>query len=137
MNPAMTGADAFPIRVETDIVRARRVVSDRARELGFNDFDRTRLVTAASELARNILHHAENGTLRLETAHSEGRRGLRLVFEDRGPGIADMTLALTDGFTSRRGLGLGLGGAQRLSDGFAIENRHDGGLRVTTTRWLR
>ena len=92
-------------------------------------------VTAASELARNTLRHGGGGTVRLEALNDDRRRGLRLVFEDRGPGIADIQLALKDGYSTGGGLGLGLGGAKRLANEFAVSSRPGEGTRVTITRW--
>jgi len=97
--------------------------------------DQTKIVTAASELARNTLEHGGGGTARIELVTDGGRRGVRLICEDQGPGIADVQLALKDGYTSRNGLGLGLGGARRLVSDFAIESRPGEGTRVTVTRW--
>jgi serine/threonine-protein kinase RsbT len=93
------------------------------------------MVTAASELARNTLEHGGGGTARVELLADGGRRGLRLTCEDQGPGIADLQLALKDGYTSRGGLGLGLGGARRLVNEFGIDSRPGAGTRVTITRW--
>jgi serine/threonine-protein kinase RsbT len=103
--------------------------------VGFSLVDQTKMVTAASELARNALEYGGGGTLTLEALNDGPRRGLRLVFEDRGPGIADVELALRDGFTSGSGLGLGLGGAKRLVNEFAIESAPGKGTRVAVTRW--
>jgi serine/threonine-protein kinase RsbT len=97
--------------------------------------DQTKIVTAASELARNTLDHGGGGTARLEAVSDNGRAGLRLTFEDHGPGIADIALAMTDGYTTGSGLGLGLGGAKRLSNDFYLWSRTGEGTRVTITRW--
>ena len=107
----------------------------RAVELGFNLVDQTKIVTAASELARNTLQYGGGGTVRLESLQEGARRGLRLVFEDRGPGIPNLELAMRDGYTTGSGLGLGLSGAKRLSNEFAIESRVGEGTRVTIVRW--
>lgn len=131
----MTDAEELSIRTSADIVLARQVVRRRALEVGFSLVDQTKLVTAASELARNTLEHGGGGTARVELVTDGGRRGLRLICEDTGPGIADVQLALKDGYTSRGGLGLGLGGARRLVSDFAIESRVGEGTRVTVTRW--
>jgi serine/threonine-protein kinase RsbT len=103
------------IRTAEDVVSVRQAVRYRAVEQGFNLVDQTKIVTAASELARNTLQHGGGGRVTIEALEQEGRRGLRLVFEDSGPGIPDINLALKDGFSTSDGLGLGLGGARRLS----------------------
>src|SRR5262249_4649107 len=97
--------------------------------------DQTKIVTAASELARNTFIHGGGGRLRLQTLNDGARRGLRLIFEDKGPGISDIALACKDGYTTGTGLGLGLGGARRLSNEFEIESRVGEGTRVSITRW--
>jgi serine/threonine-protein kinase RsbT len=129
--------ESFEIRRANDIVRVRQRMREWAVEVGFSLVDQTKVVTAASELARNTLEHGGGGTARLELLVEGGRRGLRLICEDQGPGIADIQLALKDGYTSRGGLGLGLGGARRLVNDFAIESRVGEGTRVTATRWTR
>jgi serine/threonine-protein kinase RsbT len=129
--------ESFEIRSANDIVRVRQRMREWAVEVGFGLVDQTKVVTAASELARNTLEHGGGGTARLELLVEGGRRGLRLICEDQGPGIADIQLALKDGYTSRGGLGLGLGGARRLVNDFAIESRVGEGTRVTATRWTR
>jgi serine/threonine-protein kinase RsbT len=127
--------DLLEIRNANDIVRVRQRMREWAVEAGFSLVDQTKIVTAASELARNTLEHGGGGTARVELLADGGRRGLRLTCEDRGPGIADLQLALKDGYTSRGGLGLGLGGARRLVNEFAIDSRPGEGTRVTVTRW--
>ena len=107
----------------------------RAVELGFNLVDQTKIVTAASELARNMIDYGGGGVMTLEELDDSTRRGLRLIFEDRGPGIADIDNALRDGFTTGSGMGLGLGGARRLSNEFEIRSAPGEGTRVTITRW--
>jgi serine/threonine-protein kinase RsbT len=124
-----------PIQASEDVVGVRQAVRQRAVELGFNLVDQTKIVTAASELARNTLHYGGGGTVRLESLQEGARRGLRLVFEDRGPGIPNLELAMRDGYTTGNGLGLGLSGAKRLSNDFAIESRVGEGTRVTIVRW--
>jgi serine/threonine-protein kinase RsbT len=124
-----------PIRSAEDVVGVRRVVREWALGVGFSLVDQTKIVTAASELARNVIVHGGGGSLRLEALNDEARRGLRLVFEDQGPGIADVARALKDGFSTGGGLGLGLGGAKRLSNEFEIESRPGAGTRVAITRW--
>jgi len=102
---------------------------------GFSLVDQTKMVTAASELARNAVDHAGGGTVRMEALVDGGRSGIRLVFEDHGPGIPDMALAMQDGFSTVGGLGLGLGGAKRLVNEFAIHSQPGEGTRVAVTRW--
>ena len=128
-------SEVLEVRTANDIVRVRQRMREWAVEAGFSLVDQTKVVTAASELARNTLEHGGGGTARVELLADGGRRGLRLICEDTGPGIADVQLALKDGYTSRGGLGLGLGGARRLMSDFAIESRVGEGTRVTVTRW--
>ena len=123
------------VHTESDIVLARQMVKERATELGFGLLDLTKIVTAASELGRNTLIHGGGGTMRLEALADDERRGVRLTFEDQGPGIADIDQAMTNGFTTKRGLGLGLGGSKRLVSEFEIESRVGEGTRITVTRW--
>jgi len=118
-----------------DVVLVRQAVRSAAVAIGLNLVDQTRIVTAASELARNTVVHGGGGWARIEILRETNRTGLRLVFEDRGPGIPDIELAMKDGYTSSGGLGLGLGGARRLSSEFQIESRLGEGTRVTITRW--
>jgi len=127
--------ELFEVRSTNDIVRVRQRVREWAVESGFSLVDQTKIVTATSELARNTVEHGGGGTARVELLSDGIRRGLRLTCEDKGPGIADIQLALKDGFTSRGGLGLGLGGARRLVNEFAIESRPGEGTRVIITRW--
>ena len=127
--------ETVPIAADDDIVRVRQRVRDSAVALGFSLVDQTKLVTAASELARNTLVYGLGGTLRIETVVNDRKTGLRLTFEDQGPGIADTTLALTDGYTTGNGLGLGLSGARRLSQDFELSSRPGEGTRITIARW--
>ena len=127
--------ETVPIVVDNDIVRVRQRVRDLAVGLGFSLVDQTKLVTAASELARNTRLYGLGGTLRIETVINERKTGLRLTFEDQGPGIADTALALTDGYTTGNGLGLGLSGARRLSQDFELSSRPGEGTRITIARW--
>jgi serine/threonine-protein kinase RsbT len=130
-----TRAESYPIRSPLDVVHVRQVVRRWAVDLGFSLIDQTKIVTAASELARNTLVHGGGGTVRAEALARGGRRGLRLVFEDKGPGIPDVEQALRDGFSTGSGLGLGLGGARRLSTEFEIASHPGEGTRVTVARW--
>jgi serine/threonine-protein kinase RsbT len=123
------------IHAPEDVVSVRQAVRHRSVELGFNLVDQTKLVTAASELARNTLQYGGGGTVQIEGIGDGLRRGLRLTFEDHGPGIANIEQALRDGFSTAGGLGLGLSGARRLSSEFQIESRPGEGTRVTITRW--
>jgi serine/threonine-protein kinase RsbT len=118
-----------------DVVLARQLVREWSVAAGFSLVDQTKLVTAASELARNLVEYGGGGTLRLEALNDGAKRGLRLIFEDQGPGIADIQQALKDGFTTGSGLGLGLGGAKRLVNEFDIHSRLGEGTRVTIARW--
>ena len=128
-------SSTLPIRTSEDIVRMRQAVRERAVAQGFSLVDQTKIVTAASELARNTLDYGGGGEVELQVLVNGARSGLRLSFVDQGPGIADIERALTDGFTSGRGLGLGLGGAKRLSSEFSIDSKPGAGTRVTITRW--
>jgi serine/threonine-protein kinase RsbT len=124
-----------PISTPEDVVAVRQAVRQRAVDLGFNLVDQTKIVTAASELARNTLQYGGGGTLRIEEILQGSRRGLRLIFEDNGPGIPNIELAMKDGYTTAHGLGLGLSGAKRLSNEFSIDSRPGEGTRVTIVRW--
>jgi serine/threonine-protein kinase RsbT len=127
--------DRTPIASEEDVVRVRQRVREVALDMHFSLVEQTKIVTAASELARNTLVHGGGGTLRIETLNDGVHKGLRLIFEDRGPGIPDIALAMKEGFTTGNGLGLGLSGAKRLMSDFTIESRIAEGTRVTVTRW--
>jgi serine/threonine-protein kinase RsbT len=127
--------DTRLIRSGEDVVAVRQVVREWAVTIGFSLVDQTKIVTAASELARNVLQHGGGGTVRLEALNDDRRRGLRLVFEDAGPGIPDVEQALRDGYSSAGGLGLGLGGARRLCNDFEIQSRPGEGTRVAIARW--
>lgn len=131
---AIVSNETVPVAAEGDVVAVRRRVRDVLIQLGFNLVDQTKFVTAASELARNTIIHGGGGEMRLETLNGP-RTGLRLIFEDHGPGISDVDMALRDGFTTGSGLGLGLGGAKRLASEFEIESKLGEGTRVTLTRW--
>ncbi|EJN38438.1 anti-sigma regulatory factor (Ser/Thr protein kinase) [Pseudomonas sp. GM84] len=124
-----------PVRIEQDVVLARQLARKIASECGMRLVDLTKLVTAVSELARNTVVYGGGGDMDWEVIEETGRVGLRLVFRDEGPGIADTRLALTDGWTSGSGLGLGLTGARRLVDEFELDTAPGQGTRVTITRW--
>ena len=124
-----------PLLSEEDIVRSRQVVRQITQQLKFSLVDQTKMITAASELARNTLVHGGGGRMHWEVLEEGVRRGLRLEFEDEGPGIADMKLALTDGYTSGGGMGLGLPGSKRLVHEFNIDSAAGAGARVRITRW--
>jgi len=128
-------SEEFPIRSSEDIVVVRQAVRKWAVDLSFGLVDQTKLVTAASELARNAFSYGGGGTATIEEVHDGGRRGLRLTFRDEGPGIADIELALRDGYTSGGGMGLGLGGARRLVNEFDIVSKTGEGTCVTIVRW--
>lgn len=132
---ALTTADALPLRSSEDVVHVRRAVRQAAIALGFSLVEQTKIVTAASELARNTIDHGGGGTAQIETVTHGTRRGLRLTFEDEGPGITDVDLAMKGGYTTGNGLGLGLSGAKRLSSEFDLVSRVGQGTRITITRW--
>lgn len=126
----------LPVRSGEDVVKVRQAVRTLAMQIGFSLVDQTKVVTAASELARNTLAYGGGGKVRMERLNDGPKRiGLRLTFEDRGPGIANIDLALTDGYTTGNGLGLGLNGARKLSHEFDIWSQPGVGTRVTITRW--
>jgi serine/threonine-protein kinase RsbT len=135
----MNGNPSRRIQVDSegDIVTVRRTVRDAAKELGFGITDVTRIVTAASELTRNIYLYAGSGEVWWTAVDSRGGVGLEIVFEDRGPGIEDVELALQEGYTTSGGLGLGLPGAKRLMDEMEIETEAGEGTRVTVRKWRR
>jgi serine/threonine-protein kinase RsbT len=128
-------SETRPILAAEDIVHARQVVRAWAVDAGFSLVDQTKIVTAASELARNTLVHGGGGTMQLDALVVGARRGLRLVFEDKGPGIESIERAMRDGFTTGSGLGLGLSGAKRLSSEFEISSRVGEGTRISILRW--
>lgn len=132
---AVTRSDRLPIENSDDIVRVRQEVRSCAVQAGLGLVDQTKMVTAASELARNTLIYGGGGTVLVELVEESLRRGVRLTFEDDGPGIADIEQALVDGFTSGGGLGLGLGGARRLSNEFLIKSEPGAGTRIMIARW--
>lgn len=132
---ATTRREAVDVRASEDIVRVRHLVRQWALELRFSLVDQTKMVTAASELARNTLDHGGGGSVHLEMLVEGTRHGLRLVFEDKGPGIPDVELAMKDGYTTGGGLGLGLSGARRLANEFEVTSTVGEGTRVTIVRW--
>ena len=123
------------VRSSGDVVQARQSVRAMALETGLGLVDQTKIVTAVSELARNTVDYGGGGTLTMEIVEDRGRRGIRLTVEDKGPGIADINLALTDGYTTGSGMGLGLSGSRRLVNEFDIWSQPGEGTRVTVTRW--
>lgn len=131
---AVVFSETMPLVSEPDIVSARRRVREISAELGFSLVDQTKVVTAASELARNTLIHGHGGAMELAKLNGP-RVGLRLTFQDQGPGIPDIPLALRDGFTTGSGLGLGLGGAKRLVNEFEVISKTGEGTKIIATRW--
>jgi serine/threonine-protein kinase RsbT len=129
------GLETLPVVSSEDVVLVRQRVRAHAIQAGFSLVDQTKLVTAASELARNTMTYGGGGVATMEPLNHVGRRGLKITFEDKGPGIADIELAMKDGYTSGGGLGLGLSGAKRLSNEFEIVSRPGEGTRVTIVRW--
>jgi serine/threonine-protein kinase RsbT len=132
---AVTGTDVVPVRTEQDIVLSRQMVRKLLQQLQFSLVDQTKMVTAASELARNTVKYGGGGVMRWQTLEHGGRTGLRLAFEDNGPGIPDTVLAMTDGFTTGNGMGKGLPGSKRLVNEFDLQTAAGKGTTVTITRW--
>jgi serine/threonine-protein kinase RsbT len=128
-------SESLPVRTSEDIVIVRQAVRKKTVLLEFGLVDQTKFVTAASELARNTLDHGGGGTVQIDMVRNERKSGIRLLFEDQGPGIVNMELALTDGYTTGNGMGLGLSGAKRLSHEFEIDSRPGEGTRVSILRW--
>ena len=124
-----------PIMIEQDVVLARQLARKLAQECGMRLIDLTKMVTAVSELARNTMVYGGGGNMDWQIIEENARTGLRLVFRDEGPGIPDLKLAMTDGWTSGGGLGLGLTGAKRLVEEFELETEPGKGTRITITRW--
>ena len=131
----ITKDEIVPVHSSDDIVRVRQAVRNWAIDLGFGLVDQTKLVTAASELARNTVNYGGGGTVRMRALDNAAHSGLQLIFEDHGPGIADVELALQDGYTTGDGLGLGLGGARRLANEFEILSNPGERTRVRIVRW--
>lgn len=132
---AVTAADVVPVRSEQDIVLSRQLVRKLVQQIGFSLVDQTKMVTAASEIARNTLIYGGGGDMHWQLLDDGVRKGLRLSFEDRGPGIPDLGLAMTDGWTSGNGLGKGLTGSKRLVNEFELQTAVGQGTTVTITRW--
>lgn len=135
MSLAVVKLSQFRLRSDVDVVAARREVTDWAREIGLSVLDRTKVVTAASELARNTVVYGGGGVMSLEIVRDGSRQGLRLTFEDKGPGIADIDRALEDGYSTAGGMGLGLPGARRLMNEFELTSTVGVGTCVTVVRW--
>ena len=131
----MSKRETLEIRSSSDIVHVRQQVRTRAVAMGFGLVDQTKIVTAASELARNTVDYGKGGTVTLEMLQLASRKGLRLIFEDKGPGIPDIELAMTDGYTSNQGLGLGLSGSKRLMHEFEIVSQVGKGTKIAIVRW--
>ena len=127
--------ETMPLRTSDDVVRVRQAVRGRAIAAGFSLVDQTKIVTAASEIGRNTIDYGGGGMLRIEVLRNGRRRGVRLTFSDKGPGIPDLAMAMRDGYTTGSGLGLGLGGAKRLSNEFDIRSSPGQGTVVTLARW--
>jgi serine/threonine-protein kinase RsbT len=127
--------ESLEIRSSDDVVRVRQLTRTMAIEAGLGLVDQTKIITAASELARNTLDYGGGGRVQVDTIEAGGRRGVRLTFEDKGPGIADIQTALKDGYTTGKGMGLGLGGAKRLANEFSIESKPGEGTKVVIARW--
>jgi serine/threonine-protein kinase RsbT len=132
----MVEREIIPIRAEADVVHVRQRVRARATELHFSLVDQTKMVTAASELARNALIYGGGGSAQIEVLSAGKKQGLRVVFTDQGPGIPNVAEAMRDGFTTGNGLGLGLGGAKRLVNEFEIDSAAGRGTRIAITRWI-
>ena len=127
---------SLPLKSVADVLIARQLVRQWCIDLKFSSVDQTKMVTAASELARNTIEHGGGGTLTLELVENGSKKGLRLVFEDQGPGIADVELAMKGGYTTTaRGMGVGLGGSKRLTNEFEIDTKPGQGTRITVIRW--
>jgi serine/threonine-protein kinase RsbT len=132
---AVVRAETRAVRGTDDVVAVRQAVREWAIRAGFSLVDQTKIVTAASEIARNTVVYGGGGTLELQQLNDGARSGVRLVFTDQGPGIKDIDAVMKDGYTTGGGLGLGLGGAKRLSSEFEISSTPGAGTRVSLTRW--
>ena len=125
----------FPVRLGEDVVRVRQAVRTEAVAVGLSLVDQTKIITAASEIARNTIDYGGGGDAKVELVQFNGRKGVRVVFSDKGPGIPDLARALTDGYTTGGGLGLGLSGAKRLCNEFDINTKPGEGTVITLIRW--
>ncbi|WP_298873868.1 anti-sigma regulatory factor [uncultured Bradyrhizobium sp.] len=130
-----TKTERLDIKASDDVVRVRQLTRAYALEVGLSLVDQTKVITASSELARNTLDYGGGGEVTVELVEQGGRRGVRLTFDDKGPGIVDIEQALKDGFTSGKGMGLGLGGAKRLCNDFSIASKPGEGTKVMIARW--
>ena len=128
-------ASTLDVRTSEDVVRVRQEVRNRSAAAGFSLVDQTKVVTAASEIARNTIVHGGGGKVQVEVLEAPGKRGIRLVFEDEGPGITDIKLAMQDGYSTGSGLGMGMPGSKRLSNEFYVESTPGRGTKVTLIRW--
>jgi serine/threonine-protein kinase RsbT len=128
-------SETIPVVRSDDVVRVRQAVRTKAVAVGFSLVDQTKIITAASEIARNTVDYGGGGTLQIEVLREGTRRGLRLIFADEGPGIEDLERAMTDGYTTGNGLGLGMSGAKRLCNEFAVKSTPGQGTIVTLARW--
>jgi serine/threonine-protein kinase RsbT len=135
--PTVARQALFPLNSDGDVVAARLGVRDWAREVGLTTLDLTKIVTAASELARNAVVHGGGGVMCLQVVQQDKREGLRMVFTDHGPGIPDIDLAMRDGYTTGGGMGIGLPGAKRLVNEFELSSTPNDGTSVTVIRWKR
>jgi serine/threonine-protein kinase RsbT len=135
MTSGPEATNVLPLKTDEDVVRLRKKVRDDLVALGFSLIEQTKMVTAASELARNTLRYGGGGEAHVQQLTDGNRRGISLSFIDQGPGIADIKLALTDGYTSGNGLGLGLSGAKRLADDFEIDTEPGRGTTVKIAKW--
>ena len=127
--------ERVPVASDPDIVTTRQLVRTWAIDVGFSLVDQTKIITAASELARNTVQYGGGGTMQLEILEDGARRGLRLTFSDQGPGIPNLEMAMRDGYTTGSGLGLGLGGSRRLMNDFRVDSAMGRGTTVIATRW--
>ncbi|MHC1570095.1 MAG: anti-sigma regulatory factor [Candidatus Syntropharchaeales archaeon] len=125
------------VKNDTDIIRVRRIVREMAVEIGFGELDQTRIITAISELTRNIIVHASSGKVLIKKVQKTGKRGIEITCADEGPGIVDIELALKDGYTTSGGLGIGMTGARRLMDEFKVESVVGSGTTVIVKKWMK
>ena len=128
-------SDTLPLRDEADIVALRQSVRRWSIELGFRLVDQTKIVTAASELGRNTLIHGKGGSAKIEAVANGTRQGIRLCFDDDGPGIPDIPMAMKDGYSTGTGLGLGLSGSKRLMDEFDVKSQSGAGTHISVIKW--